>query len=172
MRSAHGDGSARRCRFRGTVSAARVAVGVLGTGERGLRSTVSALLPGVATLAVGPHRAGRVRGFGTSPALILVVSFVPLLVALVALAGFLPLLVALAGFLPLLVALAGFLPLLVALVGLFPGLVARLIPVLVATLRGLIVPGLFLGILVPLVVSPGDRFGIDLFGMVIGGREF
>ena len=152
MRSAHGDGSARRCRFRGTVSAARVAVGVLGTGERGLRSTVSALLPGVATLAVGPHRAGRVRGFGTSPALILVVSFVPLLVALVA--------------------LAGFLPLLIILTGLFPGLVARLIPVLVATLRGLIVPGLFLGILVPLVVSPGDRFGIDLFGMVIGGREF
>ena len=152
MRSAHGDGSARRCRFRGTVSAARVAVGVLGTGERGLRSTVSALLPGVATLTVGLHRAGRVRGFGTSPALILAVSFVPLLVALVILVGILPFLVALAG--------------------LFPGLVARLIPVLVATLRGLIVPGLFLGILVPLVISPGDRFGIDLFGMVIGGREF
>ena len=162
MRSAHGNGSARRCHSRGTVSAARVTVGVLSTGERGLRSTVSALLPGVATLAVGPHRAGRVRGFGTSPALILVVSFVPLLVALVILVGTLP----------FLVALAGFLPLLIILTGLFPGLVARLIPVLVATLRGLIVPGLFLGILVPLVISPGDRFGIDLFGMVIGGREF
>ena len=152
MRSAHGDGSARRCCSLGTVSAARVTVGVLGTGERGLRSTVSALLPGVTSLTVGLHRAGRVRGFCTSPALILVISFVPALVALVV--------------------LVGFLPLLIILVGLFPGLVARFIPVLVATLRGLIVPGLFLGVLVPLVVSPGDRFGIDLFGMVIGGREF
>ena len=71
-----------------------------------------------------------------------------------------------------LVVLVGLFPLLIILVGLFPGLVARFIPVLVATLRGLIVPGLFLGVLVPLVVSPGDRLGIDLFGMVIGGREF